>query len=133
MGRRGLCLALVLSAARHVSGRRRCRSDIYLRRRRHGQRLLRIQRVSNVDMHGSWLLAAARRVEQLPRVRAVYDFSVLQNRSSSASLRRRPLRRRGRRHRLAIAARWHHPRHLATLSTTATAGKGDAGAPTRRH
>ena len=36
MGRRGLCLALVLSAARHVSGRRRCRSDIYLRRRRHG-------------------------------------------------------------------------------------------------
>jgi hypothetical protein len=79
MGRRGLCLALVLSAARHVSGRRRCRSDIYLRRRRHGQRLLRIQRVSNVDMHGSWLLAAARRVEQLPRVRAVYDFPVLQN------------------------------------------------------
>jgi len=26
-------------------------------------------------------------------------------------LRRRPLRRRGRRHRLAIAAMWHHPRH----------------------
>ena len=90
-------------------------------------------------MHDSWLLATARRHEQLLEravwwVRAVFDFSVLQNRSTTTS-DAAPCAAGGAAIAAiaTIAASGTTRATIATLSTTATAGKGDAGAPTRRH